>query len=115
MISDEFKLQTCRPCGKLFWLGLVFGFATKLDVQPLTVHQEIMAKLLKTQRTYLLHRIGKSFEATPRIGAYINDTQNPVLGSHICDPSQFQFGQSEPPDYWGRFQYKQDTGEGVPF
>lgn len=81
----------------------------------MTIHQEIMAKLMKTQRTYLLHRTAKTFEATPRMGAYINDTSNPVLGSHICDPSQFQFGQSEPPDYWGRFKAKGYQGEGVPF
>lgn len=115
MISTEFVLHTCRPCGKLFWQGRVWGFNTKLDIEPMTVYQEIMAKLYKTQRTYLLHRTSKSFEATPRIGAYINDTENPILGSHICDPSQFQFGQTPPEDYWGRFQYKQDTGEGVPF
>lgn len=96
-------------------MGLVFGFPTKLDVKPMTVQQEIVVKILKTQRTYLLHRRGKSFEATPRVGGYINDTTNPVLGSHICDPSQFEFGATPPPDYWGRFQYKQDPGEEVPF
>lgn len=115
MISTQFEIKTCRPCGKLFWEGRVWGFNTKLDIEPMTIYQEIMAKLYKTQRTYLLHRTSKSFEATPRIGAYINDTENPVLGSHICDPSQFQFGQTPPEDYWGRFQYKQNTGEGVPF
>lgn len=115
MISTEFVLHTCRPCGKLFWQGRVWGFNVRLDVKPLTIGEEIMAKLLKTQRTYLLHRTGKSFEATPRIGAYINDTQNPVLGSHICDPAQFEFGATPPEDYWGRFKSKAYEGEEVPF
>jgi len=115
MISTEFVLKTCRPCGKLFWEGRVFGFNVRLDVKPLSLHDEIMAKLFKTQRTYLLHRTGKSFEATPRMGAYINDTENPVLGSHICDPSQFEFGATPPEDYWGRVKGKSYQGEDVPF
>lgn len=115
MTSTDFEAVICRPCGNYIWQGRVFGFDTRLDVETLTVHQEIMAKLLKTQRTYLIHRSAKTFQAVPRMGAYIGDTTNPVLGSHICKPENFKFGATPPPDYWGRDLRKTYEGEGVPF
>lgn len=114
MMCSDFKILTCRACGKLYWEGMVFGFRTRLDPKPLTVYEEIMAKLLGTQRTYLIRRSAKTFQAMPRIGSTMRDTENPVLGTHICDPSTFEFGEQEPADYWGRFQRKTDE-EGVPF
>lgn len=115
MTSTDFEAIVCRPCGNYIWQGRVFGFNTRLDVEPMTVYEEIMAKLLKTRRTYLIQRSAKSFQAVPRMGAYIRDTKNPVLGSHLCDPSQFKFGATPPSDYWGRDLRNTYEGEGVPF
>ena len=115
MTSTDFESVICRPCGNYIWQGRVFGFNTYLDVQTLTIYEEIMAKLTKTRRTYLIQRSAKSFQAVPRMGAYIRDTTNPVLGSHLCDPSQFKVGATPPPDYCGRDLKKTYEGEGVPF
>ena len=115
MTSTDFEQVICNPCGNYIWRGRVFGFPVKLDVEVLSVYEEIMAKLTKTRRTYLIQRSAKSFQAVPRMGAYINDTKNPVLGSHICSPENFKFGATPPPDYWGRDVRKTYEGEGVPF
>lgn len=115
MTSTDFRAIVCNKCGNHIWVGRVFGFNVRLDVEVLTVYEEILAKLFKTRRTYLIQRSATSFQAVPRMGAYIRDTTNPVLGSHLCDASNFKFGATPPADYWGRDLRKTYDGEGVPF
>lgn len=113
--DKDFQAILHNPCGNYIWVGQSKGFTTKLDVEPLSIHDEIMAKLLQTRRTYAIRRSQKSFTATLRIGITINIKNAPILGSHICDPSTFKFGATPPEDYWGRDKSKTYQGEGVPF
>jgi hypothetical protein len=111
--SEHFQINTCRPCGKLFWEGYSSaGFLTRLDVQPLDVRAELIAKLTGW-RTYQIHPTAVSFEATPRIGILAKNAL--VLAQHKCDPSEFVFGEVEPPDYFKRKKRKPTESEGVPF
>jgi hypothetical protein len=115
MTSTSLRAVICTPCGNYIWVGRCFGFNVRLDVEPLTLAEEIVAKLLKTRRTYATHRTAESFEVVPRMGAYIHIQGTPILGSHICDPSTFKFGATPPEDYWGRDKSKTYQGEEVPF
>lgn len=111
--SENFQVATCRPCGKLYWIGYSSaGFLTRLDVQPLDIREELIAKLTG-RRTYQIHPTALSFEATPRIGIIAKNAL--VLATHKCDPSEFAFGEVEPPDYFNRNRVKKSETEGVPF
>ena len=85
---------------------------TRLDVTPLTLSQEIVAKIMG-RRTHQIHRTAESFETTPRRGAYLKAATAIVLGDHICDLSAFRFGEVAP-EYFNRPITKQSS-EGVPF
>jgi hypothetical protein len=111
--SENFQINTCRPCGKLFWEGYSSaGFLTRLDVEPLDVREELIAKLTG-RRTYRIHPTAVSFEAIPRVCIIAPNAI--VLAQHQCDPSQFKFGEVEPPDYFNRNKRKPTESEGVPF
>ena len=111
--SEHFQINTCRPCGKLFWEGYSSaGFLTRLDVELLDIRFELIAKLTG-RRTYQIHPTAVSFEATPRIGIIASNAL--VLAQHNCDPSEFAFGQVEAPDYFNRNKTKLTESEGVPF
>lgn len=111
--SENFQPATCRPCGKLYWIGYSSaGFLTRLDVQPLDIREELIAKLTG-RRTYQIHPTAVSFEATPRVGILAKKAI--VLATHNCDPAEFIFGQVEPPDYFNRNIRKKSESEGVPF
>lgn len=111
--SENFQINTCRPCGKLFWEGYSSaGFLTRLDVQPLDVRAELIAKLTG-RRTYQIHKTAVSFEATPRVGILAKSAL--VLATHKCDPSEFAFGEIEPPDYFNTKKPSKTESEGVPF
>lgn len=111
--SENFQIATCRPCGKLYWIGYSSaGFLTRLDVQPLDIRAELIAKLTG-RRTYQIHPTAVSFEVTPRIG--ILGINAIVLATHNCNPSEFAFGEVEPPDYFNRIKVKKTETEGVPF
>lgn len=112
-ISNNFYISDCRKCGNIVWVGLCWaGFLTRLDVTPLTLTQEIMAKMMG-RRTHQIHRTSESFETTPRRGAYLKAANAIVLGDHICDPSSFRFGEVAP-EYFNRVKANQPS-EGVPF
>jgi hypothetical protein len=85
---------------------------TRLDVTPLTLSQEIVAKL-RGRRTHQIHRTAESFETTPRRGAYLRSATAIVLGDHACDPSAFRFGEVAP-EYFNR-PIPSQPSEGVPF
>ena len=111
--SEHFQINTCRPCGKLFWEGYSSaGFLTRLDIELLDVRLELIAKLTG-RRTYQIHPTAVSFEATPRVGILAKNAL--VLAQHKCDPSEFKFGEVEPPDYFNRKKRKSIEAEGVPF
>lgn len=111
--SENFQPATCRPCGKLYWIGYSSaGFLTRLDVQPLDIRGELIAKLTG-RRTYQIHKTAVSFEATPRVGILAINAL--VLATHNCDPSEFAFGEIEPPDYFNTIKAKKSESEGVPF
>ena len=113
MINNNFYISECRKCGNIVWVGLCWaGFVTRLDVTPLTLSQEIVAKLMG-RRTHQIHRTAESFETTPRRGAYLKAAKAIVLGDHICDPSAFRFGEVAP-EYFNRPIPRQPS-EGVPF
>lgn len=111
--SENFQPAICRPCGKLYWIGYSSaGFLIRLDVQPLDVRAELIAKLTG-RRTYQIHPTAVSFEATPRVGILAKKAL--VLTTHNCDPSEFTFGEVEPPDYFNRKKPAKSESEGVPF
>lgn len=111
--SENFQVATCRPCGKLYWIGYSSaGFLTRLDVQLLDIREELIAKLIG-RRTYQIHKTAVSFEAIPRVGIIAKNAL--VLATHKCDPSEFAFGEVEPPDYFNTIKAKKSEAEGVPF
>jgi hypothetical protein len=111
--SQDYQINTCRPCGKLFWEGYSSaGFLTRLDVELLDIRAELIAKLTG-RRTYQIHSTAVSFEATPRVGIIARNAL--VLAQHKCDPSEFKFGEVETPDYFNRKKMKPIKSEGVPF
>lgn len=111
--SEHFQVATCRPCGKLYWIGYsTAGFLMRLDVQPLDVRAELIAKL-SGRRTYEIHKSAVSFNAIPRVGILASNAT--VLAQHNCDPSEFVFGEVEPPDYFNTIKPSKIETEGVPF
>lgn len=111
--SEHFQVATCRPCGKLYWIGYSSaGFLTRLDVQPLDVRAELIVKLLG-RRTYQIHKSAVSFNAIPRVGILARHAT--VLAQHNCDPSEFAFGQVEAPDYFNTIKPAKEESQGVPF
>lgn len=113
----DFKPINCRACGKLIWQGhCSSGFLTKLDTPRLNIMEEITLKVSKV-RTYEAHRTLVSFEATPRMGAYLLGTEfkaeRVILAEHRC--STFKLFESEVPDYWNRKIGKQLQLEEIPF
>lgn len=111
--GENFQVATCRPCGKLYWIGYSSsGILTRLDVEPLDIRAELIAKLTG-RRTYQIHKTGVSFEATPRVGILAINAL--VLATHKCDPSEFKFGEVEPPDYFNTRKPDKSESEGVPF
>ena len=113
MINNNFYLSNCRKCGNIVWVGLCWaGFLTRLDVSPLTLPQEIVAKVTG-RRTHQIHRTAASFETTPRRGAYLRAVNPIVLADHLCNPSAFRFGEV-PPQYFNTIEIN-PTSEKVPF
>jgi hypothetical protein len=113
MINNNFYLSDCRKCGNIVWVGLCWaGFLTRLDVSPLTLPQEIVAKVTG-RRTHQIHRTATSFETTPRRGGYLLAVNPIVLADHLCDPSAFRFGEV-PPQYFNTIKIN-PTSEDVPF
>jgi hypothetical protein len=113
----DFKPINCKACGKLIWQGhSSAGFLTKLDTPRLNVIEEIIKKVNKF-RTYEAHRTLVSFEATPRMGAYVVGTvykpERVILAEHQC--STFSLFETEPPDYWNRIRTKKSNAEEIPF
>jgi hypothetical protein len=94
-----FSAIDCRSCGNLIWAGhSSTGIPTKLDPTRLNLRDEIILKL-KGIRTYQIHRLGRTFEVTPRVGARLVAKAAIVLAAHQCRPFEI-FGQ-EMPDYFG--------------
>lgn len=110
---EHFQVATCRPCGKLYWIGYSSaGFLTRLDVQLLDIRGELIAKLTG-RATYQIHKSAISFEATPRVCLLAPSAL--VLATHNCDPSEFAFGEVEPPDYFDSKKPTRAESEKVPF
>ena len=111
-----FQAIDCRNCGNLIWFGhSSTGVPTKLDPNQLNLRDEIVAKI-SGLRTYQIHRLGRTFEVTPRVGARMWAKSAIVLCQHQCRPISI-FGQ-ELPDYFGNggFPPKQSTStDGIPF
>jgi hypothetical protein len=117
MSYSDFKPINCRACGKLIWSGhSSAGFPTKLDIERLNILEEIIKKVSQI-RTYEAHRTLVSFEATPRMGAYVIGTEfkpeKVILAEHRC--STFTLFESEPPDYWDRKINEKPNLEEIPF
>ena len=111
-----FSAIDCRNCGNLIWAGhSSTGVPTKLDPTQLNLRDELLSKLAGL-RTYQIHRLGRTFEATPRVGARMWASGAIVLGEHQCRPITI-FGQ-ELPDYFGNggLPPKPDNkSDGIPF
>jgi hypothetical protein len=98
MASTDFVPNDCRKCGCLVWEGYSSsGFLTRLDIEPLSIVDEIMNFLAKN-RSYQIHRTAKSFEATPRLAGRMGKVHPIVLRQHICR-TLLEFGVTAP-DYW---------------
>ena len=111
-----FSAIDCRNCGNLIWAGhSSTGIPTKLDPTRLNLLAEITAKLAGL-RTYQIHRLGRTFEATPRVAARMWAKSAIVLAEHQCRPISI-FGEVAP-DYFGNggLPPKSATStDGIPF
>jgi hypothetical protein len=111
-----FSAIDCRNCGNLIWAGhSSTGVPTKLDPTPLNLLAEITAKV-SGLRTYQIHRLGRTFEATPRVGARMWAKNPIVLAEHQC--RDFGLFAQEMPDYFGNggLPPKSTTStDGIPF
>ena len=94
-----FSAIDCRKCGNLIWAGhSSAGVPTKLDPTQLNLTSEIIAKV-SGLRTYQIHRLGRTFEVTPRVGARIWAKNAIILAEHQC--RDFGLFAQEMPDYFG--------------
>jgi hypothetical protein len=111
-----FSAIDCRNCGNLIWAGYSStAVPTKLDPTPLNLLAEITAKV-SGLRTYQIHRLGRTFEATPRVGARMWAKNPIVLAEHQC--RDFGLFAQEMPDYFenGGLPPKSATStDGIPF
>ena len=113
MTIFDFKPVNCQTCGKMIWDGIcATGFRTKLDMERITISEEIVHKL-QGHRTFLINRTAVSFEAISRIGVRIKAKNSIVLASHICSTSHLFLSIDDIPDYFSI--PKLPVEEGIPF
>tara|TARA_R110000822_G_scaffold1273_9_gene5802 strand:+ start:555 stop:911 length:357 start_codon:yes stop_codon:yes gene_type:complete len=96
----DFSPVNCKSCHRVIWNGVCqTGFPTKLDVDRLSISEEIYKKVTGV-RTYQIHRTSVSFEARLRQGLNIHAKDPIVLASHVCSWSDFNF-DLDVPNYFG--------------
>lgn len=117
----DFKLNTCGKCFTQVWVGVSWsGFRTKLDMTPLNLEMEILAKV-KGLTTFEIHPTDQSFEVVPRTlnriiwAQALPKRKRVILAQHLCQASMQFAEQPPPPDYWDRRAKEIQSSEGYPF
>jgi len=113
----DFKIIDCPNCGTTVWQGITWaGFTTKLDMTPLNLVEEILARA-KGLMTFEITPTLYSFEAMERSLNRIKwakpATKRVILAKHLC---QVSMAKSEaPPNYFHKKIKPTTTDEGYGF
>ena len=113
----DFKIINCAKCGTDVWFGVSWaGFNTKLDMTPLNLVEEILARA-KGLMTFEISPTSNSFEAIERSLNRIKWAspmqRRVILAKHSCQVSMA--GAVAVPDYFDRNIKPTTTDEGYGF
>ena len=113
----DFKIIDCAKCGTSVWQGVTWaGFSTKLDMTPLNLVQEILARA-NGLMTYEIHPTQNAFEAVERSLNRIKwakpSQRQVILAKHLCQVSMA--GAQAVPAYFHQSKQPTQTTEGYGF
>ncbi len=113
----DFKIINCGKCATEVWSGVTWaGFTTKLDMNPLNLVEEILARA-KGLMTFEIWPTLYSFEAIERSLNRIKWAKpmqsRVILAKHSCQVSMA--GAVAVPDYFDRKPKPKTTDEGYGF
>ena len=113
----DFKIINCALCGTEIWFGVSWaGFNTKLDMTPLNLVQEILARA-NGLMTYEISPTQYSFDAVERtlnrIRWALPMQRQVILAKHLCQVSMA--GGQAAPNYFNRKSKPTTTDEGYGF
>jgi hypothetical protein len=118
-MNENFRPILCARCGTVVWTGISWaGFSKKLDIQRLTIEEEIIKKI-SGLKTYEAHRTRVSFEAVERgllrIKGQKFDPNRIILADHQCSDFSLFSSVDLAPDYWAKPTVATTQEEGFPF